>query len=71
MNNAWKINEGDRSYGKGWSNAGESSAPKGGMGASRGGARGAGAGAPASRGGAARGGAQAKAEEPPMNYSEK
>lgn len=20
MNNAWKINEGDRSYGKGWSN---------------------------------------------------
>ena len=24
MNNAWKINEGDRSYGKGWSNKDES-----------------------------------------------
>ena len=50
MNNTWKINEGDRTYGKGWSNAGESGAPKGGFGggqASRGGARG---GPPASRG---------------------
>ena len=24
MNNAWKINEGDRSYGKGWANKDES-----------------------------------------------
>ena len=24
MNNAWKINEGDRTYGKGWSNKDES-----------------------------------------------
>ena len=55
MNNAWKINDGDRTAKKAWNNAGESGAPKGG--ASRGGARG---GAPASRGGApaSRGGAQ-------------
>jgi Ca2+-binding EF-hand superfamily protein len=28
MNNAWKINEGDRSYGKSWTNKGESSSPQ-------------------------------------------
>lgn len=28
INNAWKINEGDRTYAKGWSNADEGGAGK-------------------------------------------
>lgn len=41
MNNAWKINEGDRSYGKGWANKDESPNKNPGQAASnRGGAAG-------------------------------
>ena len=74
INNSWKINDGDRSYGKGWSNADEGGPKKGAP--ARGGGVAAGGRNAQSRGGAPFGTsapaqAASKGEEgPPMNYSE-